>query len=260
MFSLASLLFSVCLLLELTDAFQNVTLTSHDLRINYVGEWADEDGGSHRFTTTVRSSLSLTFQGSAVYWYAAINPSGASANVSIYDGPSSDLTYLRYSSLVEASAGATIGEQPLPGLLFYATDLVAPETTVNISFVGLGALGGSSMEIYSLEYTPNIKHSMLDEATLIGVAAAGAVVAAGIVSGIVFYIRRRRRTAKKIAMLMPYISKTSISPSPPPTPPKTSLGRQTWSTSPVAIALSALEPDMPSAELHIRTHGFHLHQ
>lgn len=64
---LNNLFFGICLgllsasLLSVNAQITNVT--ARDPRINYVGNWVDQDNGGHKFTAATGSSLSFTFQG-----------------------------------------------------------------------------------------------------------------------------------------------------------------------------------------------------
>ena len=46
---------------------QNVTVTTQDPRMHFDGTWVVQDSGGHEFTTTLGSSVSLTFPGKVLY-------------------------------------------------------------------------------------------------------------------------------------------------------------------------------------------------
>ena len=55
---------------------QNVTVTTQDPRMHFDGPWIVQDSGGHEFTTTIGSSVAVTFPGnwpvrlmfSSKYW------------------------------------------------------------------------------------------------------------------------------------------------------------------------------------------------
>ena len=142
-------------------AAQSTNVTARDPRITYVGDWVDQDNGGHEFTGSVGSSFSFTFQGmlrkteptdfvaefeialgTAISWYSSKDPKGGVADVFVdSDGP----------SVIDASAGTSVNDNPVTIVMFTKSNLdPSQEHTINVSYVGSGALGGPYVTIYLL--------------------------------------------------------------------------------------------------------------
>jgi len=132
--------------LFLCASAQNVNVTAEDPRIDYVGDWVLQDGGGHKFVNTPGSYLTLTFQGSAIFWYGAKAPNSGVASV---------LVDAENPQIIDASAGTGANDNSIVEVLFNQTGLDPNKAhTLNISYVGPGALGGPYVTIYLLAFTP----------------------------------------------------------------------------------------------------------
>ena len=138
---------------------QTTNVTALDPRISYVGDWVEQNSGGHKFTVSQGSSFSFTFQGmlsythvcnllmtvvlgSTISWYSVKEPNGGVASVSVDMGN---------QQLVDASAGTSLGDDPIEMILFSQTDLdPSKEHTITVSYSGTGALGGPYVDIYLL--------------------------------------------------------------------------------------------------------------
>lgn len=147
--------------LFLCASAQNLNVTAEDPRIDYVGNWVLQDGGGHKFVNTPGSYLTFTFQGSylclnvlshltftfettgsAVFWYSAKAPNGGVASVLVDTGN---------PQIVDASAGTGANDNSVVEVLFNQTGLDPNKAhTLNISYVGAGALGGPYVTVYLL--------------------------------------------------------------------------------------------------------------
>lgn len=141
-----------CYVAASAQAQQDFNVTSRDPRISYVGQWVDQDNGGHKFTGSVGSSFSFTFQGTAVYWHATADPNGGVASAVVYDDQTSYSNPIK-SAIVDASSGTTRDSNPVLTTLFSATGLSpSRHSTLNVSYIGPGSLGGPYVEIYTIEY------------------------------------------------------------------------------------------------------------
>lgn len=123
----------------------NVTVTADNALINYVGSWIVQDDGGHKYASGPGCSLSLTFQGTAIYWNSAHNPNGGIGRVSVDGEDSTD---------VDESVGTEVGEASVEATLWGKTGLDGSVNhTFELVYVGAGQLGGGYLEIYSLAYT-----------------------------------------------------------------------------------------------------------
>jgi len=179
-----------------------VTVTTQDSRIHFDGSWVVQDSGVNEYTTTIGSSVSLTFPGTAVFWHATFNPNCGIANVSVDDGA---------GVLIDASTGTSANSTPIPAILFATSGLEpARSHLINITLFSSGKLGGTYMEMYNLSYTQDgfgsstsgsdtssngtsssgATHS-LDAAAIAG-GVVGGVLGSLVVLGVGFVIFRRR--------------------------------------------------------------------
>ena len=87
-------------------------------------------------------NLKLLYIGTAISWYSSKDPKGGVADVFVdSDGP----------SVIDASAGTSVNDNPVTVVMFTKSNLdPSQEHTINVSYVGPGALGGPYVTIYLL--------------------------------------------------------------------------------------------------------------
>ncbi|KZP33960.1 hypothetical protein FIBSPDRAFT_810481 [Athelia psychrophila] len=149
---LAGLLLGILVAFPLHGFAQNVTVLTDDPRMHFDGTWVVQGSGEWEFTATVGSFVSMSFPGTAIYYHAAYNPRCGLVQVSI-DGDS--------GVTIDASAGLTSqNATPIPAILFSQTGLEPGQNhTINITFLGVGSLGGSYLEMWNLTYTEDTSTS-----------------------------------------------------------------------------------------------------
>ncbi|EPQ54253.1 hypothetical protein GLOTRDRAFT_94582 [Gloeophyllum trabeum ATCC 11539] len=146
-----------CYVAASAQAQQDFNVTSRDPRISYVGQWVDQDNGGHKFTGSVGSSFSFTFQGMSIRYFAGLqcakrNGYRNCASAVVYDDQTSYSNPIK-SAIVDASSGTTRDSNPVLTTLFSATGLSpSRHSTLNVSYIGPGSLGGPYVEIYTIEY------------------------------------------------------------------------------------------------------------
>ncbi|KAF9813479.1 hypothetical protein IEO21_05586 [Rhodonia placenta] len=110
----------------------NVTVTADNALINYVGSWIVQDDGGHKYASGPGCSLSLTFQGTAIYWNSAHNPNGGIGRVSVDGEDPVDVDESVGTEVGEASVEATLwGKTGLDGSVNHTFELAytADDTT-----------------------------------------------------------------------------------------------------------------------------------
>ncbi|TDL26704.1 hypothetical protein BD410DRAFT_895325 [Rickenella mellea] len=249
----------------------NQTVTSRDPRIFYTGVWVDQDQGGHQYTVTAGSSLSFTFQGTAVYYHTATTINGGIASFFI-DGS--------LMAQLDQSSGAISGNTTVvPTILFSITGLDSQKNhTIDATYVGPGASGGPYIDFYYLEYTldddtsaggntnSNTTSSAMTTHTKSNAVAIGAgvgiacgILIAAIATATLLYLRRRQISKLKVEMVIPYDadhSSTAVASFLDPTMNLSQPGTPFSSmTSPPTSSKSAgghrniLPPSSPSADL-----------
>ncbi|KIM83635.1 hypothetical protein PILCRDRAFT_819276 [Piloderma croceum F 1598] len=201
---------------------QNVTVTTQDPSMHFDGTWVVQDSGGHEYTTTIGSSVSLDFTGTAVYWHATINPRCGIANVSVDNDA---------GVLVDASNGTSTNSTPIPAILFARSGLESGRShLINITLFALGELGGPYMEMYNLTYTqdnsasitsgnassstetsssPNAEAVHQRSTGTIAGAVVGSVWGVGIILCFIFFVFRRRLRYED-PLATPYIGASKL--------------------------------------------------